>query len=395
MAIDFPPSALPYCCFSVDGGNRRLGVGVGRRILDLTAVSARLTGIDPSLVTVGGLNPLLAAGHETWGALRSELTALLESGPADTSFVHQDAVALHLAWDVADYVDFYSSRQHAESVGRLFRPDADPLPAPWLHLPIGYHGRASSIVVDGSPVRRPSGQRAAPGGGPVFGPTERLDFELEVGFVVGGRSSPGEPIPIDRADEHLFGMVLVNDWSARDIQAWEYVPLGPFLGKSFATTVSAWVMPLEALESAHVPPPRQDPEPLPYLRGAGGWTPALDLEVWLRPAGSPQAVRVAAVDTAASLYWSPAQQLTHLTSNGAPISPGDLFATGTLSGSGPGQTGSLLEATSNGAKPIAVGEAVRGFLVDGDEVILTGAARTDAGPTPLGPARGVVLAPSR
>ncbi|MEX2423055.1 MAG: fumarylacetoacetase, partial [Acidimicrobiia bacterium] len=372
MVTDFPVPALPYCVFSDDTGRRRIGVGVGSEVADLSALSPGLASVPTRLVEADRLNPLLAEGRSTWSALREELVGLAESGRLDAACLPRNEVALHLAWDVADFVDFYSSRHHAENVGRIFRPESDPLPANWLHLPAGYHGRASTVVVDGTAIRRPTGQVRTDDGRVVHRPTDRLDFELELGFVVGGGTDLGVPVAIEDAADHLFGLVLMNDWTARDVQAWEYVPLGPFLGKSFATSVSAWVMPLDALEGARVPGPVQNPPPLPHLQRAAPWSLALELEVWIRPAGSPDAHRVCAVETGDALYWDAAQQLAHLTSNGARLSAGDLFGSGTVSDLGAGQYGCLLEATWGGSRTIAVGDETRVFLEDGDEVTMRG-----------------------
>ena len=379
MPIDFPTGALPYCVFGDSDGSRRIGVGSGTDVIDLTKVV--IQSVDPSLVVGDRLNPLLAAGRENWRSLREELMAREVDGSLEAGRRSAHSVSLHLAWEVADYVDFYSSRQHAENVGRIFRPDADPLPENWLTLPVGYHGRAGTVYVDGTPVRRPRGLRRE-GAGVGFGPSAALDFELEVGYVVGDSTEPGEMVEVDRAEDFLFGVVLVNDWSARDIQAWEYVPLGPFLGKSFATSVSAWVMPLDALAASRVPGPIQDPTPAVYLRGTDPWTLQLDLEVWLRTAGGEE--RIAAVDSAAGLYWTPAQQLAHMTVNGARLRSGDLFGTGTVSDSE--QVGSLVERSRGGRESFAVGGATRTYLEDGDEVVLRGAA----GAVPLGSVGGIV-----
>jgi fumarylacetoacetase len=268
---------------------------------------------------------------------------------------------------VADYVDFYSSRQHAENVGRIFRPDAEPLPPNWRHLPIGYHGRAGTVAVSGTPVIRPSGQSAT-GGVPAFGPSRRLDFEAELGFVVGTPTAAGTAVPVGDFAEHVFGVCLVDDWSARDLQAWEYVPLGPFLGKSFLTSISPWVVPLAALEAARVAPPARDPQPLPYLRDDGPW--ALDITLEVRLNGS-----LVSRPPAAGLYWTGAQQLAHLTVNGAPLRVGDLYASGTVSGPDRDQWGSLLELSWNGAEPLPLDDgSSRSFLEDGDEVTISATA---------------------
>jgi fumarylacetoacetase len=324
---------------------------VGDRVLDLS-------GLDETLAT-SHLNPFMARGPE----FRRELAGRLEEGRevADPE--------LAMPFEVADFVDFYSSIHHAQNLGRILRPGGDPLMPNWRHLPVGYHGRAGTVVPSGSPVLRPSGQR--PGG--VFGPSERLDIELEAGFVIGTPSRLGEPVPIERALDHVFGMVLVNDWSARDIQAWEYQPLGPFLGKSFATTVSVWVVPLEELLDRRVPGERQEPEPLPYLREQP-WAFDIPLEVELNGT-------VVARSNTRHLYWSVSQQIAHLTVNGASLRTGDLLATGTISGPERGELGSLVELSWNGAEPIELpsGET-RSFLEDGDQVVLRG--------EPLGEVRG-------
>jgi fumarylacetoacetase len=361
---------------------------MGTDVIDLSAAADSITSVSPDLVRADRLNQLLAAGSAAWTALREELEELVTAGVLDRWRRPQQEVSFHLAWQVADYVDFYSSRYHAENLGRLFRPDAAPLPENWLHLPVGYHGRSSTVIVDGTPVLRPRGQIRTEAGDVEFGPSRRLDFELELGFVIGGATAIGEPVPVSEADRHLFGVVLLNDWSARDIQAWEYVPLGPFLGKSFATSVSAWVMPLTALAGARVPGPQQSPEPLEYLRCGDPWALDLDLEVWLRPAGSDGGERIATVGAAEGLYWNPAQQLAHMTVNGASLTAGDLFGTGTVSGPGEDQRGSMLELAWGGSRPVRIGDTTRTFLEDGDEVTLR--ARSPLGNIPLGPVRGEI-----
>jgi len=278
-------------------------------------------------------------------------------------------VMLHLPFDVGDYVDFYASEHHATNLGRLFRPGAEPLTPNWKHLPIGYHGRSGTVVVSGTPIVRPAGQRKDPGeASPTFGPSVRLDIEAELGFVVGVGSAMGTRVPVDDFAEHVFGAVLVNDWSARDIQAWEYVPLGPHLGKSFATSVSAWVVPLLALESARVPlPGQQDPQPLPYLRETRSW--GLDVELTVEWNGD-----LVSSPPYREMYWSPAQMLAHMTVNGAGTRTGDLFASGTISGPERDQRGAFIELTWGGREPITVRGEDRTFLLDGDEVVLTATA---------------------
>jgi fumarylacetoacetase len=305
------------------------------------------------------LNVLFAHGREAWAEAVGRGRELLARGDG----VPLGGLETHMPIDVADYVDFYSSREHATNMGRLFgRPD--PLLPNWLRLPVGYHGRAGTIVPSGTPVVRPRGQTKAPDAAePSFGPSRRLDVELELGFVVGAPSRQGEPVPLERALDHVFGVVLVNDWSARDVQAWEYQPLGPFLGKSFATSISSWVVPLSELEPLRAPLPPQDPEPLPYLLGEP-WAYDLALEMELNG-------EVVSRTSARHLYWSVEQQVAHLTVNGASLRAGDLLATGTISGPDPGSRGSLIELTWNGAEPLTLADgSQRTFLEDGDEVVL-------------------------
>jgi fumarylacetoacetase len=273
--------------------------------------------------------------------------------------------------EVGDYVDFYSSEQHATNVGRMFRPDGDPLLENWRHMPVGYHGRAGTVVSSGTPIKRPAGQQRSPDS-PTFGPTEKLDIEVEVGFVTGAGPGLGVSIDVEDAEHHIFGICLVNDWTARDIQAWEYVPLGPFLGKSFATTISPWIIPLEALAPFRLPLPAQEPAPLPYLSMDHRIGFDLDLTVDLTPADSDTSYQIASTSFM-NMYWSMAQQLAHATVNGATIRPGDLFASGTVSGPTRAEFGSLLEITWNGTQPIefANGET-RSFLEDGDTVMIRG-----------------------
>ena len=380
-ASDRPIQGLPYCAFSVGSEVPRLGVGIGPWILDLRAAAADglLDGtVAEPLATLGApnLNALLAQDRQAWRRLRARLSDLLRAAAdADTVRPHLVAEAdatLHLPFAPGDYVDFYSSLEHASTVGRIFRPDDPPLLPNWRWIPIGYHGRAGTVVVSGTQIRRPRGQRRPPRDvAPTFGPSRTLDIELELGFVLGNPTQLGTSIPISQAEEHLFGAVLVNDWSARDIQAWEYRPLGPFLGKSFATSVSAWVVPWDALAPSRVPQRAQDPEPLEYLRTEGDWALDVELRVDLAPGGDA-ATEIVAVN-ARGLYWTAPQQLAHLVSNGASVRPGDLIASGTISGEGPEAAGSLLERTWNGERPISLPSGIeRRFLEDGDTVTLRG-----------------------
>lgn len=387
MALPPSTTALPYGSYRLGDGRARLGVLAGDRIADLGALSR--TGLlpDPAgTLREPKLNAFLAEGHERWAEVRDALMALLGEPDArlDRHLVPAAAATMELAWDVADYVDFYASLDHATNVGRLFRPDAEPLLPNWRHLPVGYHGRAGTVVVSGTPVVRPKGQRKGPADpAPTFGPSMRLDIEAEVGFVVGTGSALGTAVAASAFADHVFGVVLVNDWSARDIQSWEYVPLGPFLGKSFATSVSAWVTPLAALGAARVPPPLQDPEPLPYLADPAPWS--LDLELEVAVNGT-----VVSRPPFRTMYWTPGQQLAHLTVNGASLRTGDLFASGTVSGPEREERGSFLELSWNGAEPFALASGdSRSFLLDGDEVTITAtAADGTGGRLSLGPVTG-------
>jgi len=316
------------------------------------------------------MNAFLAAGRRVWDVARAWLVEVLANDAhAERASNHLrplGEVTLHLPFAVADYVDFYCSLQHATNLGRMFRPDSEPLLPNWRHLPVGYHGRAGTVVVSGTPVQRPRGQGrpGAEGGPPPFGPSRRLDIEAELGFVVGAPSRLGEPVPTSGFADHVFGVVALNDWSARDIQAWEYVPLGPFLGKSFATSIAAWVTPLAALETARVPLPGQEPEPLDYLRVEEPAGYDIDFEVLLNG-------EVVSRPPYAATYWSPAQMLAHLTVNGASLRTGDLFASGTISGDEPGQRGSFIELSWGGTEPFGAGHT---FLEDGDEVVIRASA---------------------
>jgi fumarylacetoacetase len=381
---EFPLENLPYGVFDA-GSGRRIGVAIGEHVLDLWAVAD--AGLVPHAEVLQDvdLNAFLALGAQAWRRVRDRLTELLAEGStevqdAGVELIRRDAVRLHLPFTPGDYVDFYSSVEHATNLGRMFRPGGEPLLPNWRHLPVGYHGRASTVVVSGTPIRRPSGQTKPGDGPPVQGPSRSLDIELEVGFVTGPGNALGQPIDVDAAEDHIFGLVLVNDWSARDIQRWEYVPLGPFLGKSFATSVSPWVVPLAALEPYRTPAPAQDPEPLPYLRETRGRGVGLDLEIALASASMDDPEIISKVSFE-SMYWTMAQQLAHVTVNGTAVRPGDLYASGTVSGSDPGTYGSLIELTWGGRDPIRLGDgSERTFLEDGDTVVLRGGAGGDDRP---------------
>ncbi len=368
----FTLANLPYGSVRRGPGEpARLSVAFGAHAIALSAIADRLD-VPAELIDAPNLDRLLAAEPSTWTALRDGLRELLGRGAVPpAAAVPLSEARLELPFTVGDYVDFYSSLAHATNLGRILRPDSEPLLPNWRHLPVGYHGRAGTVAVSGTPVRRPAGQRPGPDG-PTWGPSRRLDFELELGFVTGGTPNAlGEPVPIGDAAQRIFGFVLVNDWSARDIQAFEYRPLGPFLGKSFMTSISPWVVPLAALEPYRVPGPPQTPEPLPYLRASEAWNLDLELEVELAPAGGTP--RTISRTNARELYWSAAQQLAHAASSGAVVRPGDLYASGTISGTAPGSEGSLIELSWNGKRPLALGDGrVRGFLEDGDTVTLRG-----------------------
>jgi len=365
--------AVGFGVFSVDGNAPRVGFRASAGILDLTAAGLG------TVFEAATLNPFLALGRSSWEDTLARVDELVSAG---ADLVPPDTATVHLPFEVGDYVDFYSSLEHATNLGRLFRPDSEPLLPNWRHLPVGYHGRAGTVVVTGTPVVRPSGQTKAPADdAPGYGPSRRLDIELELGFVVGVASMLGEPVRTAAFRDHVFGVVLVNDWSARDIQAWEYQPLGPFLGKSFATSIAAWVTPLALLEDRLVHAPEQVPETLAYLRTDGDWGLDVDLEVEL--SGT-----VVSRTNARGLYWTMPQQLAHATLNGASIRTGDLFASGTISGAEPGSEGSLIELTRNGDRPIRLDDgSERTFLEDGDEIVLRGRA----GDVELGEVRGTVL----
>jgi fumarylacetoacetase len=400
--LDLPPdhpfgvATLPYGVFTAGAGSPRVGVRIGEQVLDVAAV-AEADGRVPELAAAFGaatLNPLLSLGRPAWRRARAWLTELLTApGHRATVAAHLvplDRVHLRLPIEVADYVDFYASEYHASNVGRIFRPDSPPLTPNWKHLPIGYHGRAGTVVVSGTDIVRPRGQRRPPGATvPTFGPSQALDIEAELGFVVGTATELGTPVSVDEAGDHLFGVVLLNDWSARDIQAWEYVPLGPFLGKSFATSISAWVVPLDALAAARVPVPGQDPEPLPYLRGTEP-PQGLDIRCEIELNGT-----VISRPTYRDMYWSPEQMLAHMTVNGARLRDGDLFGSGTISGPRDDSLGCLLELTRNGAQPLELPDgSTRGYLADGDRVTLRAwAPGPDGARVGLGEVTGTIVPP--
>jgi len=386
----FTLATLPYGVFSRDGEAPRAGVAIGDHVLDLAALAragafASAVPEAEQLFAASTLDGFAGAGRAVWSAVRARLNALLradndelrdDANLVSTALLERRTVTLHRPIGVGDYVDFYSSIEHATNIGKILRPDAEPLPPNYRALPIGYHGRASTVVLSDTAIVRPCGQYRPPGSeGPMFGPTQALDFELELGFITGPGNALGTAIPIEDTAEHIFGCVLLNDWSARDIQAWEYQPLGPFLAKSFATSISPWVVPLEALEPFRVPARPQTPEPLPYLRAPRPWTFDIALEVTLQSARMRDAGLPAQTISRASfahMYWTMSQQLAHVTVNGTKIGPGDLYGSGTISNADPGSFGSMMELTWRGARPLALpsGES-RAFLEDGDTVVMS------------------------
>lgn len=371
----FPLQNLPYGVFSADGGAGRTGIAIGEQILDLAAVATAglLADGDPPWFPAGSLNRFMAAGPRAWHDTRERVTGLLADsryrGSVSSCLIPQHSAELLLPFEPGDYVDFYASRDHASTVGQIFRPGEPPLPANWLHLPAGYHGRSGSVIVSGRDIYRPNGQyRPGAGEPPVFGPTRRLDFEAEVGFVAGVPTGRGQSVPVSGFEAHSFGFVLVNDWSARDIQSLESRPLGPFLGKSFATSISPWVIPVSALAAARVPQPVQDPEPLPYLRCPQPWGLDLTLEIQLNG-------QLISRPPFRQMYWTAPQQLAHATAGGAPVRTGDLFASGTVSGPRPDERGCLLEITWDGQRPLTLPDgSTRRYLEDGDTVRITATA---------------------
>ncbi|CAO2613910.1 Fah [Lemmus lemmus] len=403
---DFPIQNLPYGVFSTQSHPKpRIGVAIGDQILDLSVIKHLFTGPVLSkhqhVFDETTLNSFMGLGQAAWKEARASLQDLLSASQArlrddnklrQRAFVSQAAATMHLPATIGDYTDFYSSRQHATNVGIMFRGKENALMPNWLHLPVGYHGRASSIVVSGTPIRRPMGQmRPDNSKPPVYGACKLLDMELEMAFFVGPGNRYGEPIPISKAHEHIFGMVLMNDWSARDIQQWEYVPLGPFLGKSFGTTISPWVVPMDALMPFVVSNPEQDPKPLPYLRHSQPYTFDINLSVALKGEGMSQAATICRSNFK-NMYWTMLQQLTHHSVNGCNLRPGDLLASGTISGSEPGSFGSMLELSWRGTKAIDLGQGqTRTFLQDGDEVIITGHCQGDGYRVGFGQCAGKVL----
>ncbi|XP_059485882.1 fumarylacetoacetase [Neocloeon triangulifer] len=403
---EFPIENLPYGVFSTaDNSTPRIGVAIGDQVLDLSVVKHFFDGPhlrdNQTVFQQSTLNSFMGLGHSAWAEARQVLQRLLsvedqrlqsDANLRSKAFVPLASVTMHLPANIGDYTDFYSSIHHATNVGIMFRGKENALMPNWKHLPVGYHGRASSIVISGTPVRRPLGQTVpVEGEPPVFGPCRLLDFELEMGFFVGPGNNLGEPIPVEKAHEHIFGFVLVNDWSARDIQKWEYVPLGPFLAKNFATTISPWVITTLALSQFTVPNFPQDPEPLSYLKHSDPFNFDISLEVDIKPADAAIPSTVVRSNYR-HLYWTAKQQLAHHSVTGCNLRPGDLLASGTISGEEPDSFGSMLELSWKGTKQVQlIGGSTRKFIQDGDEVIMRGFCQGEGFRVGFGSCAGKVL----
>ncbi|MGO8887131.1 MAG: fumarylacetoacetase [Streptosporangiaceae bacterium] len=384
---------LPYGSYSAPhhAARQRIGVAIGDRVLDLTTATDRLLPARAHLFRLGRLDAFLAEGHLAWAEVRADITGWLSQDryreAIEDLLIPVGQAEMHMPFSVTDYADFYCSEQHATNVGQIFRPGAEPLAANWRHLPVGYHGRSATVVPSGTPIRRPCGQFLEPGAdAPVFGASARLDFEAELGFVVGTETILGEPVHASHFAEHVFGVCVVNDWSARDLQAWESVPLGPFLGKSFGTSVSPWVVPLAALEHARISPPSRGTHVLPYLTESADWGLDIEFEVRINR-------HVVSRPPYATMHWSPAQMLAHLTVNGAALRTGDLYASGTVSGPQRDQRGSLLELAWGGTDPLHLPDgSSRAWLEDSDEVTISAsAAGPDGVRVSLGDVHGQIL----
>ena len=401
---DFPIQNLPYGVFSAeDGLAPRVGVAIGNYVLDLwqLAQDCRIDVVEPAVFAAPTLNPFMALGPKVWTTTRARISELLREDHPELrdnqelrrrALVPMRDVRLHLPITVSGYTDFYSSKEHATNVGVMFRGKDNALQPNWLHMPIGYNGRASTVVVSGTGVRRPRGQLKPPNvETPSFGPCKRLDFELEMGVVVGQSSPMGEMLSEKQAEQMIFGFVILNDWSARDIQQWEYVPLGPFQAKAFATSISPWVVTREALEPFRLNGPTQDPAPLPYLRQTSANNFDLELDVSLRAAGMNEAKTICRTNFK-YMYWSSVQQLVHHAACGCAMNVGDLLGSGTISGPEKHQRGSLLEISWNGSEPVEFGGGVkRSFLEDGDSLAMRGWCQGDGYRVGFGEVEGTIL----
>ena len=399
---DFPIQNLPYGVFKTADSAPRVGVAIGDQVLDLAALAeAGLLQCEAGVFAQARLNDFIALGRDAWRSVREQVSALLarenqtlqgNAALRDKALVAQADATMLLPVDVPGYTDFYSSKEHATNVGALFRDPKNALLPNWSELPIGYNGRASSVIVSGTPVRRPNGQIKLPDQErPIFGACRKLDIELETGFIVGVPNALGEPIPCEQAEQHIFGMVLLNDWSARDLQAWEYVPLGPFNAKTFATSISPWIVTMDALEPFRTAQPAQSPEPLPYLRHTGDHAFDIELEARIKPQAAAEATTFTHTNFK-YLYWTMAQQLAHHTVSGCNTRVGDLMGSGTISGPTRDSLGALLEVTLNGREPITLktGEK-RTFIEDGDELTLRGWCQGEGYRVGFGSCVGTIL----
>ncbi|MFT6000447.1 MAG: fumarylacetoacetase [Neolewinella sp.] len=369
---------LPWGIFSVPGESPRVGIAIGDQILDMAAVAElEVFDFDVSVFYEDKLNPFIELGKSVTNKARTQVQAWLKSKDSPLAgkpelFVPQADATMHMPVSIGDYTDFYSSIEHATNVGRMFRDPENALLPNWRHLPVGYHGRSSSIIESGIPIRRPMGQTKPPTAEtPIYGPSKRLDFELEMGFIIGKGSVLGEQVSINEAEDYIFGLALFNDWSARDIQKWEYVPLGPFLGKSFASTLAPWVITLEALEPFRTEGPVQDPAVLPYLASRGPANYDIKLEVAITPKNGAE--QIVSRSNFGYMYWNMRQQLAHHTVNGCNVRVGDLMASGTISGKDESSYGSMLEISKGGKQPFPMNDgSTRSFLNDGDTVTIRG-----------------------
>lgn len=398
---DFSIHNLPYGVFSTPSRRPRVGVAIGDQIIDLAAVAMRgyfqSLSIELEILEQPSLNAFIQLGKPTWQAVRKRLTDWLTQTDSPLQhfrkecFVAQSGAKMHLPLEIGDYTDFYASEAHATNVGTMFRGKENALMPNWKHMPIAYHGRASSIVVSGTDIHRPKGQiMPKDSDQPVFSPTQSLDFELEIAAVVGKDSELGSSLRPEEMEDYIFGFVLFNDWSARDIQRWEYVPLGPFLGKNFASSISPWIVPLEALEPFQVDGSEQQPEPLPYLQTSDNCNFDITLEVAIQPEGESEAV--VSRTNFRNMYWSVGQMLAHHTVNGCNMRVGDLLASGTISGNEPSSYGSLLELSWNGERPLKINaNQTRTYLEDGDTVTLRGCAEKEGIRVSFGEVRTKIL----
>ena len=394
---DFSIYNLPYGIYSVNGGQPKAGMAIGDKIVDLAACAEKgWIDVDPNLLKKDTLNDYIRLGKSVTNKVRQKVQELLKDNDSSLKehqsiLIDQKDATMHMPVHVGDYTDFYSSIEHATNVGSMFRdPDKALLPN-WKHLPVGYHGRASSIIVSGNPIIRPKGQVMPPNAeAPIFKASGRLDFELEMAFIVGKDTELGNAVSTADAPDHIFGMVIFNDWSARDIQKWEYVPLGPFLAKSFASSISPWIVTLEALEHFKVEGPKQDPSPLPYLQYGGNHNYDINLSVSLTPEGRHE--KIICESNYKYMYWNMVQQLAHHTVNGCNLNVGDMMASGTISGPTKSSYGSMLELSWGGKEPIEIEEGVtRTFLEDGDTVSMKGYAEKDGIRVGFGEVRSQIL----